>query len=185
MHNPQSKAPFACRNLLLIGYRGTGKTTVGKLVAERLDWAFVDADDEIERRAGYTISEIFEKQGEDAFRHVEQQVVADLCAKEHHVISLGGGAVLREENRDAIRQSGTVIWLTASPVVIHQRLNEDVSSVKRRPDLTSQGGLAEIEQLLAIRTPLYEESADHIVDTEDRSAHLVVEAIVDLFSPPE
>ena len=142
-------------NLILIGYRGTGKTTVGRRLAERLDWAFVDADDAVERAAGKSIAEIFAADGETAFRDLEQQTVAELTQRPNTVVSLGGGAVLRSENRAAIRAGGTVVWLTASPTTIHARINADATTGARRPNLTSQGGLAEIKQLLHQREAFY------------------------------
>jgi len=122
----------AIRNLILIGYRGTGKTTVGRLLAEKLDWAFVDADDEVQRRAGKTIAQIFADQGESAFRDVEEQVVMDLVQRSEHIVSLGGGAILRENNRRAICAAGSAIWLTASPETIHARLQSDSATAERR-----------------------------------------------------
>ncbi len=165
-------------NILLIGYRGTGKSTVGRLFAERLGWAFVDADVEIEAAAGKSIADIFADEGEAAFRDLEQQVVAELVQRDKHVVSLGGGAVLREENRNAIRRGGQVVWLTASAAAIHARLTADESTPQRRPNLTPRGGLAEIEQLLAEREPLYRECATCDVSTADRSPAEIVECII-------
>ena len=153
-------------NLLLIGDRGAGKTTVGRLVAEHLGWAFVDADDEVEQLAGKTIADIFAEDGEEAFRDLEEQTVANLCQRAQHVISLGGGAVLRQANRNAIAAAGTVVWLTASPATIHQRLHADDTTAERRPNLTSLGGLDEIELVLQTREPIYRECADMSIDTD-------------------
>ena len=155
-------------NRILIGYRGTGKTTLGRLLAARMGWAFIDADDEVERRAGKCIADIFAAAGETAVGDLEQEVVADLVSRQEHVISLGGGAILREDNRAAIRAGGgTVVWLTASPATIHARLTSDASTRERRPNLTAVGGLAEIEQLLTQRDEFYRACADVQVCTED------------------
>lgn len=178
--NPQSKR----RNLFLIGYRGTGKTTVGRLLAERLGWQLVDADDEIERQAGCTIAEIFAGDGERRFRDLEQQVVHQLAGRERHIVSLGGGAVLRAENREAIRGAGTVVWLTASAETIHARLAADQSTAARRPNLTSAGGLTEIEQLLAQREGLYRQCADHTLDTDELSPQQIADEILGRLGPP-
>lgn len=168
-------------NILLIGYRGTGKSTVGRLLAARLGWAFVDADDEVERRAGKSIAEVFAEEGEPAFRDLEQQVVADLTERSQCVVSLGGGAVLREENRAAIarcvNEGGSVVWLTASASTIHARLQADAATAQRRPQLTQQGGLAEIEQLLREREPLYRACASFQLDTQSQSPEEIAAAI--------
>ena len=153
-------------NLYLIGYRGSGKTTVAAELARLLGWKWLDADEEIERRAGKTIQEIFASSGEPSFRDLEAAVVADLAKLGSQVIALGGGAVLREENRVAIRASGKVVWLQASPGVLFERISNDASTAERRPNLTAGGGLAEVERLLAIRAPIYAACADLTLDAE-------------------
>jgi shikimate kinase len=163
---------------VLIGYRGTGKTTVGRLLAARLGWAFVDADDEIEAAAGCSIAEIFAREGEPGFREREARVVAELAQREKHVISLGGGAVLREETRSVIRSAGEVVWLTASPETIYSRISGDTSTSARRPNLTVRGGLAEIEEVLAMRRPFYEACAMRTIDTEGRSPEEIAASIL-------
>jgi shikimate kinase len=167
------------RNLVLIGYRGTGKTTIGRIVAARLGWAFVDADDEIEAAAGCSIAEIFAREGEAGFRERERRVVADLARRASSVVSLGGGAVLRAENRTAIRAGAQVVWLTASPRTIFARLTRDAATAARRPNLTAHGGLAEIEELLAARQPLYRECATLTIDTDGRSADEIAALILE------
>src|SRR4051812_32333065 len=101
--------------LFLVGPRGGGKSTVARLLAERLGWAWADADVLLERRAGMTIREVFEREGEAGFRDREAAVLRELCGLRDHVIATGGGVVLREENRDAMRRAGDVIYLTADP----------------------------------------------------------------------
>ena len=151
-------------NLYLIGYRGSGKTTVAAELARLLGWKWLDADDEIERRAGKTIKEIFASSGEQSFRDLETAVVADLAKLTQNAIALGGGAILREKSRLAIRGSGKVVWLQASPEVLYQRITGDASTAARRPNLTADGGLAEVERLLTIRSPIYAACADLTVD---------------------
>ena len=151
-------------NLYLIGYRGSGKTTVAAELARLLGWKWLDADDEVEGRAGKTIKNIFTASGEQTFRDLEAAVIADLAKLSSHVIALGGGAVLREESRRAIRGSGKVVWLQASPEVLFHRISGDASTAERRPNLTAAGGLAEVERLLAIRTPIYAACADLSLD---------------------
>jgi shikimate kinase len=165
-------------NLFLIGYRGTGKTTVAALLAERLQRPWFDADVEIERRAGKSIREVFTTEGEPAFRDWESAAIVELSSQAHVVISVGGGAVLRAENREAMRSAGQVVWLQASPETIFQRLLADPTTDGRRPDLTSLGGLAEIEALLAERTPLYAACANLTIDTEGKSPQAIAEEIL-------
>jgi shikimate kinase len=155
--------------ITLVGYRGTGKTTVATHLAELLGWESVDADVALEAHVGRPIAEIFADDGEPAFRDYESAVLLELLQRKEHVIASGGGVILREANRDAIRKAGKVVWLTATPQTIFHRINGDATSPSRRPDLTYQGGLAEIESVLAKREPLYRQVADLIVDTEDRS----------------
>lgn len=157
-------------SLFLIGYRGTGKTTVGALAAERLGWRFVDADALLQQRAGRSIAEIFAAGGEPAFRELEQQIVAELAQRQDHVIALGGGAVLRQANRDALAAAdGVVVWLTASADCLAQRLAQDAATAAQRPALTGQSPEAEIATLLGEREPLYRQCAAWAVDTQGRS----------------
>ena len=163
--------------LTLVGYRGTGKTSVAKMLSERLGWDSVDADVELERIAGRTIAEIFADDGESAFRDLEAQVIADLVKYPKCVIASGGGVVLREENRDAISES-LVVWLTATPRTIGERLAVDSKSATQRPDLTEQGGLAEIKSVLKERQSLYESVADTVVPTDGKTTREIAAEIV-------
>ncbi len=147
-------------NLYLIGYRGSGKTTVAAELARLLGWKWLDADVEIERRAGKTIKEIFADSGEQTFRDLEVAVIANVAKLTNHVIALGGGAIMREESRQAIGGSGKTVWLDAAPEIIFQRISGDPSTAERRPNLTVEGGLAEVERLLALRSPVYAACAD-------------------------
>ncbi|MFO0867659.1 MAG: shikimate kinase [Pirellulales bacterium] len=165
-------------NVYLIGYRGTGKTSVARLLATRLGWQCQDADTWLESREGRTIAEIFASQGEAVFRDLEAEVLQELIQRDHHVISLGGGVVLRAANREALR-GGRTVWLTASPATLAQRIAIDPTTGQRRPNLTSQGGLAEIEQLLQMREPLYRQCAQLIVDTEQQTPDEVAARIAD------
>jgi shikimate kinase len=143
---------------VLIGYRGSGKTTIGRRLADRLWQPFVDIDEQIVTKAGKTIREIFEQEGEAAFRELEEQAIQEtLSSKDDRVVSLGGGAVLRDANR-AIIGSGAhkVIYLKCEPKALHERIHADPNTAANRPSLTHLGGgIAEIEGLLAEREPLY------------------------------
>ena len=163
--------------IFLIGYRGTGKTSVARELATLLNWDWIDVDDVIEREAGKTIAEIFAGDGEAVFRELEAYTVAGLSRERRMVVALGGGAVMREQNRDAITAAGPVVWLTAGVDTILERVAADPTTASRRPDLTT-GGRAEIEALLAARTPLYRECARLVVDTEGKTPAQVAAEIV-------
>lgn len=168
--------------LALIGYRGSGKTAVAQLVARRLAWDWVDADVEIELRAGKSIAAIFADDGEPAFRDLESAVLSELVQRDRAVLALGGGVVLREENRNLLRTAceagrGKVVWLKALPETLHQRIAADAATATRRPQLTADGGLEEVRQLLAVREPLYRQSADLEIDTEGKSIEAVAEEV--------
>ena len=166
----------------LIGYRGTGKSTVARILAERLacDWA--DADALVEARAGKSIRRIFDEEGEAAFRDLESAVVADLTARGSGMVALGGGAPIREQNRAAIAASGTVVWLTADAETIQSRLAADPEGPASRPSLTSAGVLDEIAAVLAERTPIYRQLAHHQVDTVGKTAQQVADEVAALVS---
>ena len=146
-------------NVILIGYRATGKTTLARLLAQKLGWDWIDADVEIERRAGKSIARIFAEDGEPAFRDLEAQVIAELCQRPRLVLAAGGGAPLRPESRRAMRLAGRVVWLKASPETIHARMSADATTPTRRPSLTSKGSMEEILHLLSVREPAYREAA--------------------------
>lgn len=166
------------RNLFLIGYRGTGKSTVAQLLAQRLGWKAVDADVLLEQRTGQTIRQIFAGEGESGFRDREANLLTDLCQGRWQVIATGGGVVLRAENRQKMRAAGRVVWLTADPLTIWQRLQADATTTERRPPLTV-GGLVEIEELLQQRAPLYAACADWQVDTASATPEQVAEEIME------
>ena len=141
----------------LIGYRGCGKTTVGKRLADRLWQKFVDTDDLVVKKAGKNIKQIFEEDGEDAFRDLEVEAVAEACQLKDHVISLGGGVVLREENRKALKDAGLkVIYLRCDAAELIKRIQADPATAATRPPLTELGGgIEEVRKLLEEREPLY------------------------------
>ncbi len=170
-------------NLALIGYRGTGKTTVARALSERLGWEMIDADTQLEIQAGRTIKQIFADNGEQTFRDLETRILKELCAHENHVLSLGGGVILRAENRTAIKSRCVTAWLTASSATLFARIHDDPTTSERRPNLTAAGGLTEIEHLLAAREPHYRECADCIVATDDRSPDSIADEILKQLGP--
>jgi len=167
----------------LIGYRATGKTTVGSMLAESLGWHWVDTDVEIQRVAGMSIRAIFDNFGEAKFREMESQVIRDLLRRHKLVLSLGGGAILAEDNRLAIKTAGAVVWLTAPLVTIRHRLNSDPATLEQRPALTQAGAADEIETVLAERKPLYEDCADLTLSTETLTPKQLVDEIVEFLDP--
>lgn len=166
------------RPISLIGYRGTGKSSVAPLLARRLKWDWVDADVEIELQAGKSIGAIFAQDGETHFRRLEANIVAELCSRERCVLALGGGAILREDNRTAIKKCQVVVWLRASVDVLVERIFGDPTTAARRPNLTNHGGRNEIEALLAAREPFYRGCATLEVDTDSKEPAEIAEEIL-------
>jgi shikimate kinase len=151
-------------NIVLIGYRGSGKSSIGKKLAAELWMEFIDTDELIAKRAGKTIREIFTQHGEEHFRDLEEQAVAEAAARDNTVIAAGGGVVLRAANVVALKKNGKIIWLQADPQTLFANINADAASPHTRPDLTSAGGLDEIKTVLAQRAPLYHAAADATLD---------------------
>ena len=144
---------------------GAGKTSVGRLLARHFGKVFYDSDQEIERRTGVKIPIIFEIEGESGFRAREEQVLRELAALTNIVLATGGGAVLREENRHALKRNGTVVYLRASLDDLWQRTRHD----RNRPLLQIADPQAKLEQLFAERDPLYREVASVVMDTGNQS----------------
>jgi shikimate kinase len=172
------------KRIHLIGYRGTGKSAVAQQLALRLGWDWVDADVELELRAGKSIAAIFADDGEQAFRDLESAMLAELVGRERSVLATGGGIVLRAENRELLRSGAIVVWLKAEPETILRRLSDDWTTATRRPDL-STGGLNEIREMLSLRTPLYQQCADLEVDSEEKSVADVATEILSRLHPTD
>jgi shikimate kinase len=162
-------------NLVLIGFRGTGKTSVGQLLAERLGLEFIDADDFLEKKTGKSIQRIFEEGGEDLFRQIESEVIAEIAQDDEVVIAAGGGAILREENVARLKQRGVLILLEADADTIHKRLTADTAKASQRPNLTDKDRYEEIRSLLESRKPYY----DRVADVRLNTAKLTVAQVVD------
>lgn len=154
------------RNVFLIGPMAVGKTTIGKQLAKRMQLCFVDSDQEIEKRTGASISLIFDIEGEKGFRDREEQMIGELTAMDGIVLATGGGAVLREANRKALRKNGVVVYLRAS---IDSQLERTKAS-KHRPLLETGDRRAAMASLMEQREPLYSREADFIIDTDNLSA---------------
>lgn len=153
---------------------GSGKSTVGRLLSRRLGLPFFDSDHVIEERLGCTIRDFFAREGEDAFRDVEQQVIAELAVGPPCVLATGGGAVLRQANRKALRDQGQVIYLHSSPEEVYRRTRHDRS----RPLLQVQDPLGRLRELYALRDPLYRETAHFIIETGRPSVPTLVNMIL-------
>ncbi len=160
--------------LVLVGLPGSGKSSIGRRLAQRLDLPFADSDCVIEDRIGCSIREFFEREGEPAFRDVEQAVIAELVGAHRGVVATGGGAVLREANRLALRGGAHVVYLRSSPEDLHRRLRHDL----KRPLLQVEDPLARLRELHDARDPLYRETAHMIVETGRPSVAMLVNQIV-------
>ena len=159
---------------------GAGKTTIGKALARRTGWRFVDSDQEIEQRTGVRIPVIFEIEGETGFRQRESRVIAELLDEPRIILATGGGAVLSPENRQVLQNRGTICYLKATPKTLFQRTRHD----RNRPLLQVDDPLSVLTALLDVRGPLYEEIADLVIDVERNTSGQIVERISkqDLFS---
>ncbi len=158
------------RNVFLVGLMGAGKTTIGRALAKRLGKAFYDCDREIEARTGVRVAHIFEIEGEDGFRKREAEAVERLTALEDVVVATGGGAVLDPANRERLKSRGFVIYLYAHPRELWQRTRHD----RTRPLLQNVDPRQRLEELYAVRDPLYREVADAVVETGRQGVSLLV-----------
>lgn len=150
------------KNIVLCGFMGCGKTTVGIRLAKERGMTFVDMDAYIEAKAGCTIAEIFEQDGEAVFRAMENRACQELGAMDNLVISTGGGAVLRADNVEALKANGMIVWLQVSPMCVIARLQDDTT----RPLLQREDKEEAVKALMAQREPLYEQAADLRIDGE-------------------
>jgi shikimate kinase len=176
------------RRVLLVGMMGAGKTTVGELLARRLDWRYVDSDEEVQAFTGHTVKELFEAGGERAFRPLESKALAAaLEGDEPAVVSVAGGAVLDPANRALLRRAGTVVWLRAGPETLLQRVRADMASAAHdgadgddhRP-LLEHDPEETLARLDRERRPLYEEVASVVVDVDDLEPEGVADEVLRL-----
>ena len=162
------------RNVYLVGLMGAGKTTVGRALAKRLGYRFLDSDHEIEARTGVSLATIFEIEGEEGFRKREAQVVADLAGLKRHVVATGGGAILRTENRQVLHASGLVIYLNVPLTALYERTRHD----KKRPLLQVSDPRQKLRELHAQRDPLYREIAHLIVSGSRITAQATLNLLI-------
>ena len=173
-HPPQARH----LNLVLIGYRATGKTSVGARLAEALHCPFVDLDQVLVREAGRSVADIVAQGGWAEFRRLEKELVARYRNAQGQVLATGGGVVLDPDNVAALRENGILIWLTAAPAAIQARLAQDQPQDANRPSLTGEDTIREVAAVLEERAPLYQTAAQIIVDTTHDSIAQVVELVL-------
>jgi shikimate kinase len=162
-------------NIVLIGYRGTGKSTASKMLAARLNRPVLSTDEEIVKQAKQTIPELVTQFGWDHFRDLESQVCLDVAGRDGLVLDTGGGIILRPQNVQALKTHGVLFWLTAEPETVRRRIGGDT----QRPSLTGTTSFTdEIEDVMRERRPKYEAAADHVIATDHRSLTDVMEAIL-------
>lgn len=162
------------QNIFLIGFMGVGKSTVAGQLEKTLKMERIEMDALIEKQSGMAISEIFEKHGEDYFRRLESELLIDLQKKKRQIVSCGGGIVLRAENAEYMKKSGRVIWLTASPETIFERVKDSTE----RPILNNNMNVEFIESLYEKRKEKYQEAADITVKTDGKNAKQICEEII-------
>jgi shikimate kinase len=170
--------PLNANNVFLIGYRCTGKSSVGKLLAARLGWHFTDTDSLLVAEKQASIREIVENCGWQAFRKFEYDIVRRICDKSQLVVATGGGVVLNDANVAGMKAAGKIVWLRATPQTLRKRMMQDTDTEAFRPALTSKDSIAEIEETLLEREPCYRRAMDFLVDTDGRRIDEICEAIM-------
>lgn len=167
-------------SVVLVGYRGSGKTTVGNLLAGRLDMTCIDTDAMVAKAGGVTIRDIFACIGQPYFQELEMEALQEALAMPNAVIATGGGVVMRDENRKQLKAAGRpVVYLATNPELLYSRIQADANSAANRPNLTKfADGLAEVRHVLAIRDPLYREVATMVVDVSSLTPQQVVDQIL-------
>jgi shikimate kinase len=172
-------------NVVLIGYRCSGKTEVGQSLAEKMNRPFLDTDGLIEQRSGSTIEAMVATRGWDDFRDCERLVVAEVSQRSPLVIATGGGVVLDGDNVRNLKRKGWLVWLKAPARVLRERMGRDRRQVKGRPSLTDAGPLDEIEAVLKLREPFYEKASDWAVETGGLGIAQVTSLILDEYERRE
>ncbi len=165
-------------NIILVGLMGAGKSTIGRNLAKQLNKEFFDSDRVIEERTGVDIATIFEIEGEQGFRDREEQVIKELCEKEGIILATGGGSILRENNRQTMKENGHVIYLCTSAELLYSRIRYD----KSRPLMQTESPLDTLKKLLNDREPYYLEVADTVVTTGKQKANIIVKKVMSVLS---
>jgi shikimate kinase len=165
-------------NIILIGYRCTGKTSVGMALSKRIGKAFCDADDHIEEKAKRSISDMVATEGWDFFRAREKEAIHEVSSFDDYIIAPGGGAVLDAENVKNLKQNGVIVLLEATTQTILERMRLDKKTEQQRPSLTGKSAYEEIEEVLEFRMPFYMDAMDFSVDTTSKSVEQILDEIV-------
>jgi len=166
-------------NLFLIGYRCTGKSSVGRSLAAELRWSFVDTDSLLVTKQKMSIKEIVGAYGWEGFREMEHTILKKICTSDEQVVATGGGVVLNEDNVMLMKKSGTIIWLKATAETIKVRMLQDKDTRDFRPALTLNGSISEIEETLHSRESLYKSAMDFFVDTDDCDIRVITDSIIE------
>jgi shikimate kinase len=164
--------------IILTGYRATGKSSIGSMLAKRLGYDFFDTDAELESALGCTIAEYVDQNGWPAFRSIEKELLRTLTGRKKAVIATGGGAIQHTKEWEVLRKNSRVIWLQADAETIRKRLAQDGATARQRPTLTGNGSGAEVEKMLQCRNPLYCKGSDLQVDTASLPPEEVVKTII-------
>jgi shikimate kinase len=174
--------PVNASNVFLIGYRCTGKSSVGKLLSAKLGRPFIDTDSLLVSESGISIKEIVETHGWETFREMEHAIVKQVCSLERQVVATGGGVVLNEANVNPMKKKGRLVWLKAVPETIKTRMMLDQDTEAFRPSLTSRNSISEIEEMLIEREPFYKQAMDFWVETDNMGLDAIVASIVENLS---
>lgn len=165
-------------NIVFIGYRCSGKTSIGNAIAKRTNRDFYDTDDLIEQITGQSIEGIVKEDGWDRFRELEKRVVRKASEMKNAVISTGGGVVLDEDNIKCLKKSGQIIWLEGDADILMKRMEKDMDSVNTRPSLTGSDPIVETRKVLETRNTLYRKAAEIVINTDRLSVDEVVEKVL-------
>ena len=165
-------------NIFLIGFRCSGKTSVGELLADGIGWSFIDTDEELVKDRGLSITDFVDKEGWDAFRQMERTIIQRVSDLDSHVVATGGGAVDDMKNVEHMKRKGVLVWLKADSDAIKKRMLQDKSTGDFRPALTYKEAVDEIEEMLSLRNPHYEKAMDVAVDTNFLDVDEICEKIL-------
>lgn len=165
-------------NIYLTGYRCSGKTSTGKALSRITGWPFRDTDEELVKSRGMSIADIVHTRGWDIFREFEKETLQFVASEDNRIVATGGGIVLFDENVRLMKSTGIIVWLRVRPETVAARIAADPASPDQRPALTSQGTLREIEEVLAVRNPIYQSAMDFSIDTDSLETEAICQWIL-------